>query len=181
LLGFSYGKSNSGGLCFLSFHSFFFFELPFSKFGVTHADETLEAYGPYTGMKDGVPQYKPIQQCSDYPATTWTAMSNIEIKTGTPGSSGTDAEINWEPVVNFTDCKQNCQIMSNTSPGGMVYLYYNTGSKCYFFSGTQYIRVTRGETGPGTVDPDYPKPISNWHWGPFGANGIDAALYSGDD
>ena len=54
-----------------------------------------------------------------------------------------------------------------------------SGSKCYFFHGNRYIRVTRGDTGPGTVDPGYPKPISNWGWGSFGANGIDAALYSG--
>jgi hypothetical protein len=55
----------------------------------------------------------------------------------------------------------------------------NSGDKCYFFKGNQYIRVTRGETGAGTVDPGYPAPISNWGWGSFGANGIDAALYSG--
>jgi len=54
-----------------------------------------------------------------------------------------------------------------------------SGSQCYFFSGAEYIRVTRGETGPGTVDPGYPAPISNWGWGTFGAAGIDAALYSG--
>lgn len=54
-----------------------------------------------------------------------------------------------------------------------------SGSKCYFFKGNQYIRVTRGETGPGTVDAGYPTPISNWNWGAFGANGIDAALWSG--
>ena len=54
-----------------------------------------------------------------------------------------------------------------------------SGSKCYFFSGKEYIRVTRGDTGPGTVDPGYPAPISNWRWGAFGANGIDAALWSG--
>ena len=54
-----------------------------------------------------------------------------------------------------------------------------SGSKCYFFKGSQYIRVTRGTTGPGTIDPGYPAPISNWNWGAFGANGIDAALYSG--
>ena len=53
-------------------------------------------------------------------------------------------------------------------------------SKCYFFDGDQYIRVTRGDVGAGTVDPGYPKPISNWGWpGGFGSNGIDAALYSG--
>jgi hypothetical protein len=54
-----------------------------------------------------------------------------------------------------------------------------SGTKCYFFSGNQYIRVTRGDTGPGTVDPGYPAPISNWGWGSFGEKGIDAALYSG--
>ena len=54
-----------------------------------------------------------------------------------------------------------------------------SGPKCYFFSGARYIRVTRGNTGPGTVDPGYPAPISNWGWGSFGSNGIDAALYSG--
>ena len=50
---------------------------------------------------------------------------------------------------------------------------------CYFFSGSHYIRVTRGYTGPGTVDAGYPKPIADWGWGNFGKNGIDAALYSG--
>jgi hypothetical protein len=56
----------------------------------------------------------------------------------------------------------------------------NSGSKCYFFDGPRYIRVTRGETGPGTVDPGYPKNISQWGWpAGFGTFGIDAALYSG--
>jgi Hemopexin/Matrixin len=55
-----------------------------------------------------------------------------------------------------------------------------SGSKCYFFDGDRYIRVTRGETGPGTVDPGYPKRITEWGWpGRFGRFGIDAALYSG--
>ena len=55
-----------------------------------------------------------------------------------------------------------------------------SGSRCYFFDGNRYIRVTRGDTGPGSVDPGYPAPISNWGWpGSFGARGIDAALYSG--
>ena len=54
-----------------------------------------------------------------------------------------------------------------------------SGSKCYFFKGNQYVRVTRGDTGAGTVDPGYPAPISNWGWpAGFGAAGIDAALYS---
>ncbi len=54
-----------------------------------------------------------------------------------------------------------------------------SGSKCYFFKGNQYIRVSRGETGPGTLDAGYPRPVSDWGWGAFGANGIDAALWSG--
>jgi len=53
------------------------------------------------------------------------------------------------------------------------------GDVCYFFRGKQYIRVHRGEVGPGTVDVGYPKNISHWGWGSFGANGIDSALYSG--
>ena len=61
-----------------------------------------------------------------------------------------------------------------------------SGSKCYFFSGAEFIRVTRGETGAGAVDSAYPAPIANWGWpklpdgtGRFGTQGIDAALYSG--
>jgi hypothetical protein len=40
----------------------------------------------------------------------------------------------------------------------------HSGTKCYFFDGNQYVRVTRGDTGAGTVDPGYPAPISNWNW-----------------
>jgi Hemopexin len=50
----------------------------------------------------------------------------------------------------------------------------------YFFSGSKYIRVSRNDTGPGSVDAGYPQPITNWEWpGGFGADGIEAALYSG--
>ena len=63
--------------------------------------------------------------------------------------------------------------------GGIDAALYS-GSKCYFFKGDRYIRVTRGDVGAGTVDPGYPAPISNWGWpGGFGSGGIDAALYSG--
>jgi len=55
-----------------------------------------------------------------------------------------------------------------------------SGSRCYFFHGKQYIRVSRGFELGGFIDPGYPANISpNWGWGDFGANGIDAALYSG--
>jgi Hemopexin len=55
-----------------------------------------------------------------------------------------------------------------------------SGSKCYFFKGSQYIRVTRGATDFGKVDPGFPRPISDWKWPVgFGASGIDAAMWSG--
>ena len=57
----------------------------------------------------------------------------------------------------------------------------NSGPVDYFFSGNQYIRVTRGDEGPGKIDPGYPAPISNWNWKGFGANGIHGALFSGAD
>ena len=49
----------------------------------------------------------------------------------------------------------------------------------YFFSGNQFIRITRNVTGSGTMDAGYPKPISAWGWGSFGASGIKASFYSG--
>jgi hypothetical protein len=55
-----------------------------------------------------------------------------------------------------------------------------SGSKCYFFRGSSYVRVTRGTEGPGSQDFTEPHPISEWGWpGNFGAKGIDAALWSG--
>ena len=56
----------------------------------------------------------------------------------------------------------------------------HSGSKTYFFSGGEYIRVTRGETGLGTVDEGYPKPLSEWGWPDgFATDRVDAALHSG--
>ncbi|MCJ1318923.1 Matrix metalloproteinase-17 [Xylographa vitiligo] len=55
-----------------------------------------------------------------------------------------------------------------------------TGSKCFFFKDAVYIRVTRGVLDTGTVDEGFPRPISDWGWGSFGARGIDAAMWSGD-
>lgn len=57
---------------------------------------------------------------------------------------------------------------------------FDSGPVDYFFKGDEYIRVTRGETGPGTVDVGYPKKISEWGWGEFGKNGISAALRDPD-
>jgi hypothetical protein len=92
---------------------------------LTWAYETLECYGSNSNL--------PLTQCSDYPNTPLTAMYDIEIKTGTPGSSGTDAAIDWFPVTSFTDCGQNCLIVSNDSPGGAVYLYYQQPTQNFYF------------------------------------------------
>jgi hypothetical protein len=46
------------------------------------------------------------------------------------------------------------------------------GSKCYFFSGKEYIRVSRGVTGPGTTL-DFPGAAQ---FGGTSANGINNAL-----
>jgi hypothetical protein len=72
---------------------------------LTWAYETLECYG--------------LRQCADYPDTTLTAMYDIELRTGTPGTSGSDATLDWFPVTTFTDCGQNCSIISDASPGGV--------------------------------------------------------------
>jgi hypothetical protein len=85
---------------------------------MTYACETLECYnGNYV---------TPLAECSDYPDTQYTEMFDIEIRTGTPGSNGTDAAIDWSPVTKFSDCGQGCVIGSNASPGGIVYLNYRT-------------------------------------------------------
>jgi hypothetical protein len=86
---------------------------------LTAAYETLECYG--------------LTSCSDYPATAMTAMYDIEIKTGTPGSTSTDATLSWSPVVNFSDCGQNSVIVSDDSPGGAVYLYYHQPPQNFYF------------------------------------------------
>jgi hypothetical protein len=92
---------------------------------LTWAFETLECYGSSSST--------PLAQCADYPDTTLTAMYDIEIKTGTPGTAGTDAAIDWFAVTNFTDCGQSCQIVSNDSPGGAVYLYYRSPAQNFYF------------------------------------------------
>ena len=83
------------------------------------AFETLECYG--------------LTQCSDYPASALTAFYDVEVKTGTPGASGTDATIDWQAQTNFTDCGQNCIVVSDDSPGGAVYLYYHQPTANFYF------------------------------------------------
>jgi hypothetical protein len=119
---------------------------------------------------------------------------------GAFGAEGVDAALSSGPVDYFFSGDQYIRVTRGTTGAGSVDPGYpapisnwgwgsfgakgidaalQSGTKCYFFSGNQYIRVTRGDTGPGTVDAGYPAPISNWGWGEFGKNGIDAALNSG--
>jgi hypothetical protein len=83
--------------------------------------------------------------------------------------------------INFLSPRQAIKlVLSSKSPLPLTDPPFTMPFKSYFFSGPWYIRVTRGDTGPGTQDPGYPKPISAWGWPKgFGSGGIDAALYSG--
>lgn len=93
---------------------------------LTWAYETLEAYGSQD-------ETKPVPQCSDYPNTPLTAFTGIEIKTGSDLAHGTDATLNWQTVTNFTDCGQQVVVVSNASPGGVVYLYYQNVAQSLYF------------------------------------------------
>jgi hypothetical protein len=93
---------------------------------LTWAFETLEAYGSGD-------ETKPVPNCADYPATPLTAFYDIEIKTGSSAATGTDATLDWSPVTRFTDCGQQVAIVSNASPGGIVYLYYRTLAPTLYF------------------------------------------------
>jgi hypothetical protein len=73
---------------------------------LTWCAETLEAYG--------------VTKATDYPATTKTAFTGIEIKTGT-----TDPALAWTAVDSVTDTGQHTIVVSNADPGGEVDIYYN--------------------------------------------------------
>jgi uncharacterized protein DUF4214 len=68
--------------------------------------ETLEAYS--------------LTKASDYPATTMTAFTGIELKTGT-----TDPALAWTSVDSVTDTGQHAIVVSDANPGGEVDIYYN--------------------------------------------------------
>jgi hypothetical protein len=151
--------------------------------GISHTTLSIGEAEELTGCVEALEAYG-LDQCLEYPNTVTTAFREIEIQTGS-----THPRLSWSPSVPITDCGQHVSVVSYANPGGEVDISYRSrksidaalysGSKCYFFRGNRYIRVTRGDTGPGTVDSGYSKPISSWGWGSFGANGIDAALYSG--
>jgi hypothetical protein len=83
------------------------------------ASETLEAYS--------------MTQCSDYPNTPFTAFYDIDIKAGQSQSTSTDVTPAWNPNVAYSDCGQNCVIVSDDSPGGAVYLYYHGLEQSLYF------------------------------------------------
>jgi len=72
---------------------------------LTWCNETLEAYS--------------IQQCSNYPNATSTAMKDIVIKCGI-----IVPKITWSPVNAVTDCGQHCVVVSNSATAGQVDLFY---------------------------------------------------------
>lgn len=83
---------------------------------LTWANETLECYD--------------VTAFSDYPDTAMTAMTDIEIRLG---SAGTQATLNWDVHNDVTDNGQHCEIVSNASPGGSVYLYYKNINQDFYF------------------------------------------------
>ena len=79
------------------------------------ANETLECYK--------------FKQYSDYPDAALTAFYDIEIRLRTqetPTIIDSQATINWTAQNHHTDNGQQCLIVSNDSPGGVVYLYYRS-------------------------------------------------------
>ncbi|KAA0780904.1 hypothetical protein [Bacillus sp. TE8-1] len=78
------------------------------------ATETLECYE--------------IQQCSDYPNTDFTAMTNINIKVSLAEnasiSDGDNIPLSWEVNNLIIDCGQHTIIASNANPDGEVDLWY---------------------------------------------------------
>jgi len=86
------------------------------------ANEALECYS--------------LTAFSDYPDTSLTAFYDIEIKLRTqetPSIIDSEATINWSATNTVTDNGQQCVIVSNDSPGGVVYLYYRTVSQGLYF------------------------------------------------
>jgi hypothetical protein len=60
-----------------------------------------------------------VTGCSDYPQTSRTRMTGIEIRLVTG-----EADLAWTPADLVTDCGQHAVVVSNASPGGEVDLYY---------------------------------------------------------
>ena len=102
-------------------------------------NETLEAYR--------------ITACSDYPATTVTAMQSINLRTG-----GTTPVVNWSPEDHVTDCGQHAVVGIDSAADGEVDLYYRKALTLQipWEKYAQYIKilfgVIHGEGGIGIVN-----------------------------
>jgi hypothetical protein len=75
---------------------------------LTWCIETLEAYG--------------VNSASDYPAADDTAMTSIEILTGT--APARHPVLNWTNVDAVTDVGQHTIVVSNSNPNGEVDIFY---------------------------------------------------------
>jgi hypothetical protein len=94
-------------------------------------NQTLEAYS--------------IRQCSDYPASTFTALQAINIQTGT----GSPA-LNWTRVNQVTDCGQHAIVVSNSATEGEVDIYYRVPQFEFPLDQiAQQVRILFGVTNDG--------------------------------
>jgi hypothetical protein len=72
------------------------------------ATEALEAYN--------------VHQCSDYPATTFTELRNVDIQT-----SDTFPASQWYPVDRIIDCRQHVEVTIDANPNGGITMHYAAG------------------------------------------------------
>ncbi|WPV65207.1 hypothetical protein [Chitinophaga sp. LS1] len=70
------------------------------------AAESLEVYYPVV--------------CTDYPNTTKTTFSNIQIQL----QGGTQSALSWTVANAVTDCGQHASVVTNGTPNGVVDIYY---------------------------------------------------------
>ena len=95
------------------------------------SNETLEAYS--------------ITQCSDYPASTFTALRSIQMQAGS-----VPITLNWTPVNNVTDCGQHAMVVSNSATEGEVDIYYRAQAFHFPFDVlAQEVRILFGVTNDG--------------------------------
>ena len=110
--------------------------------------ETLECYG--------------LTQCSDYPASALTAFYDVEVRTESPGASGTDATIDWQAQTNFTDCGQNCIVVSDDSPGGAATCITTSRPRTSTSSTTRAASARMRLPMPSPIAAGFSQPLSTW-------------------
>ena len=88
--------------------------------GIANTDLTIQNVEELTWCIETLEAYA-LAQCSDYPNTADTAMTNIAIQTG-----ANSPNLAWTNVNTVIDCGQQAIVASNANPGGEVDLYYRT-------------------------------------------------------